>query len=240
VVQKNTHEALITEEQAEAILAGLNTKSAKRATPATYLLTGVLETADGQAWHGDGTGVYYRLSKGKKVRCDELDNLVLKKISNDLSSPAFISRVTKAVKATLKPGAPENNEKTIRAEFQSITKKIDSLAAMLVETSAPAAILRQIEKYEIERSTLEARLENIEHQAAQAKVINLLTEKDVRNAIEHNIESMETLNREDLKELLRKLVEAVTLDPINLTCSINYRISIDRGVKLASPRDCKQ
>ena len=236
IIQKNTHEPLISDEQAEFILNKLNAKSAKRNTPSTYLLTGILTSPENQPWHGDGTGTYYRLGKGKKVRCDDLDKMVLTKISNDLSSPDFISRVTKAVKASLKPNATEDNEKSIRSEFQIINKKIDALASMLAETSAPSALLRQIEKYELERSSIENRLEGIEKIAAQAKIINLLTERDVRNAIHHNLDALDTLDKDNLKEFLGKLVETVILNPTDLTCSLNYRIKLGRGDSLASPR----
>lgn len=236
VIQKNTHEALITDNQAETILSKLIDKNTRRSTPATYLLTGLLQTQDGQPWHGDGTGTYYRLGKGKKVRCDALDALVLRKIRDDIASPEFISRVTKAVKASLKPEMQASTEKELRSEFQRINKKIDSLAAMLADTSAPAAILRQIEKYEIERGSVLSKIENIEAQAAQAKVINLLTERDVRSAIEHNIDAIETLDRENLKEMLSKLIDSVILNPLDLTCSLNYRINLKRGDNMASPR----
>ena len=170
------------------------------------------------------------------MRCDELDTMVLKKIGNDLSSTDFIHRVTKAVKASLRPGVAEGNEKTVRAEFNAINKKIDSLAAMLAETSAPTALLRQIEKYEAERSELENKLQTLDQQAAQSKVINSLTDNDVRKAIEHNVEAQDTLNRDDLKEFLGRLIESVTLNPTDLTCSLNYRIKLGRGDNLASPR----
>ena len=236
IIQKDTHEALITETEAEAILAALMQKKATRSTPASYLLTGILNSPEGQAWHGDGTGKYYRLGKGKKVRCDALDEAVLKKIGNDLASPEFITRITKAVKNTLRPTETANEEKSLRDEIKAITKKIDALAAMLADTTAPAALLRQIEKYETERDALIAQADNLERAAAQAKVINLLSEKDVRQSVQHAIEAVETLDRVEMKDFLGKLIEEIILSPTDLSCRISYRIELSRGDKLASPR----
>jgi len=65
VIEKNTHEALITEAQAEAILAQLETsvvgQAVSRAKSAVggYLLSGLLYTSDGRKWVGSGP--HYRL-----------------------------------------------------------------------------------------------------------------------------------------------------------------------------------
>jgi len=47
VVQAGTHAALITMDEAETILKRLETRPNKRATRATYLLTGLLFTPEG-------------------------------------------------------------------------------------------------------------------------------------------------------------------------------------------------
>ena len=170
------------------------------------------------------------------MRCDDLDAKVLTKISDDLSSDEFIDRITKVVKETLLPKSGNDDVNTIRRQFNAITEKIDSLTGVLAETKATTALLRKIEKFEEERVNLEIKLEESQHLAAQSKVINARTNNDVKKAIAHNVEALDTLNREDLKEFLRKLVDSVILNPADLTCSLNYRISISRGDKLASPR----
>jgi site-specific DNA recombinase len=237
VIQNGTHEALITEDQAEAILSTLMKKKKERQTPSSYLLTGILMSPDDQAWHGDGTGTYYRLGKGRKVRCDNLDEAVLRKLGSDLSSSEFISAITKRVKESLKQVADGDiDEKLLRDDFKLNNKKIDTLTAMLTETTAHAALLRQIEKLEADRERIVARLEATERIAAQAKIVNLLSERDVRESVQHAVESLDTLDRHALKDFLGKLVDAVILSPTDLTCSIRYRISLSRGDKLASPR----
>lgn len=47
---------------------------------------------------------------------------------------------------------------------------------------------------------------------------------------------MGSLNREALKDFLSNVIGQVTLDPATHECQINYRIGINLGYKMASPR----
>lgn len=64
LISRNTHPAIISEDEAQAILARLEgrKKADRRRTPADYLLTGILVSPAGQAYHGDGR-IYYRLGR---------------------------------------------------------------------------------------------------------------------------------------------------------------------------------
>lgn len=68
-IKRNTHEALITDEQADLILEQLKLKKTTRIRDSkdSYLLTGLLKNSSGSNWHGSGDGSY-RLDKGKRVR----------------------------------------------------------------------------------------------------------------------------------------------------------------------------
>ncbi len=47
---------------------------------------------------------------------------------------------------------------------------------------------------------------------------------------------MESLSREALRDFLANVIGRVTLDPVIHECQIDYRIGIDLGDKMASPR----
>jgi hypothetical protein len=47
---------------------------------------------------------------------------------------------------------------------------------------------------------------------------------------------MESLSREAFKDFLSNVIGQVMLDPATLECQINYRIGINLGDKMASPR----
>jgi hypothetical protein len=58
VIKEDTHEALITLDEAKGLLADLERRKGKRnyRTPALYLLSGLVFTPDGEPWHGDRDG----------------------------------------------------------------------------------------------------------------------------------------------------------------------------------------
>jgi DNA invertase Pin-like site-specific DNA recombinase len=97
VIQQDTHPALISTEEAEAILAQLSAgkRMMRRRTPASYLLTGILQTPDGQPWYGDGQ-VRYRTKpstgRSRYVPKEKLEAAVLGKVLEDMESAAFVAQ----------------------------------------------------------------------------------------------------------------------------------------------------
>lgn len=77
MIQRDTHPALITDAEAEAILAQQERAlQGRRVRASPMLLSGLLEAPDGTAWHSDGCG-YYRLAKGRKFKAERVDQAVL-------------------------------------------------------------------------------------------------------------------------------------------------------------------
>lgn len=74
MIKRDTHEALITDTEAEALLTKLQNNPWKTSGRSTtdYLLTGLLKTPSGSRWFGNG-GKHYRTkkkpSKGPGCRC---------------------------------------------------------------------------------------------------------------------------------------------------------------------------
>jgi acetyl-CoA acyltransferase len=96
-VQRNTHQALISDDQAETILRQLEQGvQGRRLRASPLLLTGLLMKPEGQPWHSDGCG-HYRAGRGRKVAAHRVESAVLGQLACDLASD-------KAVKAHgLKP-----------------------------------------------------------------------------------------------------------------------------------------
>jgi hypothetical protein len=92
-VKEGTHEALITQDEAERLLAHLVAYSATHArrSSADYLLTGLLRTAAGDTWRGQG-GKYYRTGN-RLVPARDVDASVLDQVRADLRSRDFAGRV---------------------------------------------------------------------------------------------------------------------------------------------------
>jgi hypothetical protein len=97
-------------------------------------------------------------------------------------------------------------------------------------------LLRQIETFELERESLLTEMVNAQERAETARVLSQITERDVERLLAALMERMDELEPTALKDFLRGLVQHVELDPITLTCRIQYQIRLGSGVKLASPR----
>ena len=100
VFAEDTHEALISTEEAEAILYRLekSSNSRSRRAPASYLLTGLLKTPKGDPWHENGENRYATPTKSdtknRKVCQQRLEKAVADQIMQDLLSPAFVKKFT--------------------------------------------------------------------------------------------------------------------------------------------------
>ncbi len=76
----------------------------------------------------------------------------------------------------------------------------------------------------------------LETEYTAASMFNDISEDKIKRFLNGVAENMESLNREALKDLLSNVIGQVTLDPATHECQIDYRIGIDLGDKVASPR----
>lgn len=221
-VTPDTHPALITRAQAEAILAQLETSdvsaaiSAARRAQSDYLLTEVLVAPDGCRWKGSRG--YYCLVRGRGissrwVKADSIDRAVLGRIRADFREPAMIDQLLAGLKAMQPaPAAP-------RAEIARLTRQKERAARLALEDDGGtfvglvASLSRQIEA--LEREALA-----IERQGLADDGLAGLTRAQVQELL---------LSLDDDRALVAA-VQEVVLDPATLQGTLSYRLS------LASPR----
>lgn len=237
IIQRDTHPALITESEAEAILARLEGKKiTRRRTPADYLLTGILTGADGTAFHGD-SGRYYRHGKGKKVRMDAVDRGVLWKLQGDLRSDRFIAALTRAAQKEAGRLEVHGDADRLRRRDRELVDNISKVMDLAPRLADPAPALRKIDQLEGERKAIARELAEAEKEAAAAAIYARITESDVRAMLEAMVTQVDRLDRESLKDWLARILERIELDPQTLNCRLHYRITPAMGDRLASPRD---
>src|ERR1700674_3346732 len=87
-----THEALISRDEAERLLAMHETRGATRKprvrNPEGFLLSGLLFTPDGIQWHGDAHDKAYRAgAKGKRVNAPWVEGQGLVRVAEDFADP---------------------------------------------------------------------------------------------------------------------------------------------------------
>lgn len=197
IIQRNTHPALITDDEAEAILQKLDAGRIKTyRTRGKHLLTGILTNQYGQLLHGDGE--YYRLEK-KSVKASRVDGAILQQITSDLQSEAFIKSIVKSAQQSAKKSNDGAELKIATDEIYAIDKKIENLTNLLTETTATATLLRKIESLEQERSGIQERVDIAELATQKVRAIQNIQESDVKAILENIAVSIDEQDRDDIK-----------------------------------------
>ena len=233
LVQYDTHAALISTEEAETILAGLERGRPKsRHRPAIYLLSGLLRTPEGETWHGSGDGSY-RVGKGRRVSRDEMEMAVVGRVLGDLRCDRFIDELVVEARRMAAPARPDTLQPQ-RDRVAKLTARIAKLADLAAQIDTPRPFLERIRAAEQERNTLLEQLAESEAEQKAAEALETISAADVRGILAGLAEQLETADREGLKDFLAGLIERIDLTADGSECVIHYRIST--GDKLASPR----
>lgn len=234
VIQRDTHEPLITDDEAEAILAAVESRKITRAKPAagTYLLTGLLVTPEGSKWHTDGEG-FYRAGRGRRIKAAEVDRAVAEVIARDIAGDDFARAVLDHYRHQSKPATKDATRAKLAGRLAEIDRQSEKLAGLLGETSAPAALLRALEKLEAERESISGQLDAAAEDEKTRAALRSLTLADVKRFLAGIQMEAEP---ELLADAIGSIVDKVVLDPATLEAVVTYKIANLTGNKLASPR----
>lgn len=229
----DTHTALITEAEAETILARLAAYSVKRPrrSDGTYLLTGVLRTPTGTRWYGNGYKNAYRVP-GCCVAREPLEQAVLAKFVQDLQAPKFVNALLAAATAERRKPAADGHLRALRDRVTDLTTRIARMMDLAADLAEPGPALRKIDALEAERRTALAALASHEAEQAQYAPLAELTAHDVRMALRDLAENLQQSERDQVKDALGALVERIDLDPATLSCQIHYSVRPSTGAGL--------
>lgn len=235
MIQRETHEALITDDEAEAILAQLERQRATftRQDATAYLLTGLLQTPDGAAWAGDSGG-FYRVAKGPRVAAYRVDEAVLARVFDDLDDEMTAAKVARAMREALAEPVDGRTIAGLEKRVAGLTHQIGRTVDLAGRMDDPAPVLRRVAELEAERAGVVERLDLLRRQQAAAQEVETIGPAEVRAALRTLREEMEGAeDRASLRPVLAELVEKIELDPSTLDCRLHYRLT---GVSLASRR----
>lgn len=238
MTQPDTHAALITENEAQALLARLECRpqSKRRRTAAAYLLTGILATPTGAPYHGD-SGLYYRVGKGKKLRTEPIDRGILWHLQREFRSDRFVSLLTRAAQKQAGTDAIHQRAEDLQRRDRELIASISRMMDFAGKLADPAPALRKIDELETARRKTAGELDLARKEAAAAAAYSRITEADVRAMLAAMVTDIQQLDRDSLKDWLARLLDRIELDPVKFTVQIHYRITPAQGDKLASPRD---
>ena len=247
LMQRNTHEALITDAEAETILTKLSKgKRETQCKPSNYLLTGILETPDGKRWEGDNGYYRTKLEKGSKsIKTHRIDEVVVRSVSENLRSDVFAEALVAQAHADAKKMGDKSELDSARKEFATIDVKMKQLLELVTEVKNHTPILRQIEELETRREAAILRVTTAETGVAQRGAFERLDMKAARNMLDtiadladNALLDESSLKMASFKELLRSLLKKIILHPADFSMEICYQISPATRVVGASPGVC--
>ena len=238
VIHKNTHEPLVSDAEANQILSQVELRKltrAKKSTNNVYLFAGLLKSSEGRIWHGSGDGSY-RLGKGKRISATAIDEAVMQKIKQDITSNSFASAVLNHYKTLSKPSNKDKTLSKLTTGIADLDKQAHILANLLSKTTAYESLLRSIEKIELERDGLQKQIEQHKEAQINNNVLKNLKLSDIKTMLLNITDQLQADSIDLLKDALTSIIETVTLDDDKMQATVMYKFSYNTGDKLASPR----
>lgn len=232
-IQRDTHEALITELEAERILARLESSDqavAKReamAARSSFLLSGILYCTDGRAWQGHGR--HYRLRRGRSrvgriVRADLVDQAVTHTLTEFCASERYITWLHELTRKS--QAGSSGVTAGMLAEIRKLERERDRAAAASLTDGAGEVYGRLVEQRTRQIATLRQELEVAGREERVEDGLRGLSVEQIRALVEST----------DPARAVRTLVDRVMLDP-DLACQIRLRDPAYNGLwrDMASP-----
>ena len=235
-IRHDTHPALITTEQAEAIIARLTDNPWRRRSPRLQtLLGGLLVDPRGRAWHGYAEeGGCYRIGKGRRIAMRRLDDFVVRTVVNQLRAKGLAALITKAARQRTAEPAAARSLNALNAKAAQLQAAIDPLPRLVTAVQHPRPPLEKVDAIEAERAALDAERHRLQREALEARAAAELTEEKVAGLLQRLASKFHRLPPEAVKRLLASVLERLELEPGTMTLRLHYRISA--GADVATPR----
>lgn len=237
VIRRDTHEAMISDEQAESIQGQRkqNGQRQRRARLSPYLLSGLLRCACGANFDGDAG--YYKCHDrcgSRSIKKETVEQAVLDTLFTQFLTPDNLAGMRdQLVKLDAKTSANKRTDtEGLQASLAKTSREIDELVTMLTEVVHRRPLLAKIDELEAQRVALVEKL-----QATAQPVVRDLKkwdEKSLRSFVKRYKSDIEFGDAETKKAILRTLVASAKLDDDDLSLVPNYPTLT--GVKVASPR----
>jgi site-specific DNA recombinase len=245
VLQRGTHDALITEAEAEKLMAHALPRPERRPRTASvsYLLTGVLYTPDGKAFHANGDG-YYRANKGRRIPADALEEIVREQMNEEVDSHEFTARFI----AELRREADrlDVDPEKIKREKKAVQTKLANLVRLAERAPDSESLAERLVALEAEMAELDAKLANAEQSAAMRRAIRATSAEEAAQMIAGWM-AEDGASLDEQRAALAQLVERIEFNPATGEGRVLYRIAAwgdgrfrlsnkETGERGASPR----
>ena len=248
LIQHNTHDPLINDAQAEAVLQQVErAQQGRRLRQSPLLLTGLLVTPAGAPWHSDGCGFYRAASTagqgGRKLLGSNVERAVLDRLADDLQADENAQRIHAHLRA-IAGGEQVDGRRIAGLERRGATlaDEIGRTVGLASQMRDPAPVLRRVEDLEHQRARVLQELEELRTQRRQHDDASAITIDHVRALLRRLFAELGELakdnaRRDETRQALHELLEKIELDPATLSARLHYSVRRSAtGDNLATPR----
>jgi site-specific DNA recombinase len=240
LITRGTHPALISDDEAEAILRQQELAlQGRRLRSSPLLFAGLVVTPEGEAWHSDGCG-HYRLGKGPKISAARLEPALLGQLAQDLASEATV-QLLRAEMQRLAGGQQVDGRRVASMEKKAagLTTQIARTVDLAAQLEDPAPVLRRVRDLEHQRADILAELASLQLHRDQAHEAAAIDEPQIRTLLRRMLANIEAAaGQDDLRDQARaalaEVIEKIELPKSQTPVRLHY--AIRTGVNLASPR----
>lgn len=247
VIQRDTHAALITDDEAEQLLGRLELQSKARTSKASAqrdrdsaaLLGGLLYAPDGTKWWSESDRYRWEHNgRSLSISRSAIEAQVIDQVLEDLASPGFAPALVHATRASLASDTDPTALRRISNEVTDLATQISRTMDLATQLADPAPALRKVEELECRRAERALQLQQLQAEAERASWISKVGIADVARMLAGIAADAKEAGRgEMLRPVILSVVDRVEVDPQTLSGSICYRVAApESGVKLASPQ----
>ncbi len=223
VIQRNTHMAMISEEEAELLLSvrEQERRSRKRKRVSHYLLSGILVCRCGSNMIGESG--FYRCQKrcgNRGIKKETIEKIVVEQVFERIHTPEMLRKLKQQIENEQKKSSARDLNQEIRREVKRIEKQIDELIDLLHQMQNKRPILERIDALEEDRKALLDRMNGSEEKAKS--IILSISMKTLKHFLKEYRESFDQGDVERKKGLLRNCIAKAELDGNTLKINPSY------------------
>jgi site-specific DNA recombinase len=239
IIKRDTHEPLITDDEAEAILdrAARQRERHIRQDARAYLLAGLMQTPDGRAWAGDSGG-FYRVGKARRVASKRVEAAVLDRIFESLNDDATVQWLVMHVRNQAAAPVDGRSIAALDRRAVSLGAQIAKTVDMAAQLADPTPILRRVTDLEAERQAVSDQAAAMRRRRDEQQAAVDVTPDDIRAALaglRAGLDQAEGVA--ETRDALAETIERIELDPQTLRFAIHMRLAgSEGGVSMASRR----
>lgn len=237
VITRDTHPAMISDEESRAILKQRDSqrKKQRRFRRNNYLLSTLLRCACGA--NIDGEGGYYRCHDRcgcRSIKQERLEEAVISLLFEEFLTNENIQDLKKEIEKQLEADNKGNNNllAELEKELKEIERQISEVVTLLPQVQHQRPLLARLDQLEEDRISTVSRVE--EEQDKEEPMILRLSDIELAGFLENYRKNLEFGEAEKKKAILRSVIEYGVFD--GTTLKINPSYQIVAGVNLASPR----